>query len=149
MMKKYEEERNSIINDVVHLGSLHVNGIEKPNFKVDTQKFYLENKPNNERFADYLHSKYGWHSVSIFDDNTSFKPFDFHYNDAGLQYKVLDENKNIKLECLNWTLVAKITAKQIKNNEYVAKPSILKTLNSFGNKYPNEKEITKKSNLER
>lgn len=125
--------RDEIVDQVVNLGPLDIGGAMQQGLKVEIQEYFLQNKPSVQNFAEYLNEKYGklYSPACVFDDNTPFKPYDFISNMAGLQYKYRDDDKIIKLECLQWGMVAKITARQIQSNTYLQKPSILATLNSF------------------
>ena len=116
------QSRDEIIHKVLLLGALNVGESYNRETKNKIRLFFLNNRPCRVDFAQFIERIYGWRGVGVLDTRTPFKPHDFHYNNAGLQFRYRDENLIIKLECLKWTDVAKRIEQLIKDGKYMDNP---------------------------
>lgn len=121
-MIKIEDNREAVIDSVIRLGVLDINGNMLKKSKESIFHFYKSTKPSAKVFGEYLNKLYAPHiyqPVNLpIDDRASYKPFKMVYNDAGLQFQFRDRNRYIHIECITWNEVAKRTARMIQNNEY-------------------------------
>lgn len=127
-MIKIEDDREVVIDGVIRLGVLDINGNMFKGSKESIFDFYKSTKPSTKVFGEYLNKLYAPHiyqPVNLpIDGCTQYKPFKMVYNDAGLQFQFRDRSRYIHIECITWNEVAKRIAKMIQNNEYFyAKPT--------------------------
>ena len=118
-MNENKESRDDIIRKVLLMGILNADGSYVKGSKNKIRSFFMKNHPTQTDFAQFIEKEYGWHGVAIIDTRTAYKPYDFYYNHAGLQFKYRDESQMIKLECLEWSNAAKRISKLIYDGQYL------------------------------
>lgn len=121
-MIKIEYNRETVIDNVIRLGVLDINGNMLKGSKKSIFGFYKSTNPSTKVFGEYLNKLYAphiYHPVNLPIDNcTPYQSFKMVYNDAGLQFQFRDRGRYIHIECITWNEVAKRIARMIQNNEY-------------------------------
>lgn len=116
--------REEIVDTVVRYGVLDFNAKPIQGSKEAIFDYYLSKRGTQAEFGEFLcelysHNRYT--PVALFaEDGVPYAPYDMFYNQAGLQFKFKDKNRNIHLECICWSEVARRIGRMIRHKEYLS-----------------------------
>ena len=111
--------RDEIKDTVVRYGVLRTDATLVNGSKEKIADFYGSNKKGFGDFLCELYCQKRFCPVTLMEhDGVPYAPYDLLYNQAGIQYKFRDINRNIHLECIGWSEVARRIGRMIRHKEY-------------------------------
>ena len=114
--------RDEIVDTVIRYGVLDFNAKPIEESKEKIFDYYVSKRGSQAEFSEFLCELYShniYTPVCLFaEEGVPYAPYDMCYNQAGLHFKFKDVNRNIHIECIGWSEVARRIGRMIRNKEY-------------------------------